>query len=278
MTGRLDGRVAVVTGGASGIGEATVRRFVEEGARCVIADVQLDRATEIADELGDACVATACDVSDEAAVAAAVATAVESFGDIDIMFNNAGILGAVGSIMDISADGWHRTIDVMLSSVFFGIKHAARAMKAAGHGGSIITTASTAGVRAGLGPHVYTAAKHGAVGLCQSAATELGPHGIRVNVVAPGGTVTGLTARLTTGDHENLEKATSIIGATNPLRRGGQPADIANAVLFLASDEAAFTNGAVLVVDAGGEVIGDRNHRFVEMGTQVVQEADRSGV
>lgn len=277
MTGRLEGRTAVVTGGASGIGEGTVRRFVDEGARCVIADLQLERAEEIAAELGDACIAMAVDVADEDQVEAAVARAVEHFGGIDIMFNNAGILGAIGPITDITADGWHRTIDVMLSSVFYGIKHAARAMKAAGTGGAIVNTASTAGVRAGLGPHVYTAAKHGVVGLSQSAATELGQYGIRVNVIAPGGTVTGLTARLTTGDHENLDKATSIIGANNPLRRGGQPEDIANAVLYLASDEASFTNGAVLVVDAAGEAVGDRSHRFVEMGAQVVQEADRSG-
>tara|TARA_Y100001960_G_C14308654_1_gene649592 strand:- start:225 stop:692 length:468 start_codon:yes stop_codon:yes gene_type:complete len=143
--------------------------------------------------------------------------------------------------------------------------------------GSIINTASTAGVRAGLGPHAYTAAKHGVVGLSQSVATELGPYGVRVNVIAPGGTISGLTARLVTGDHENLEKASTIIGAHNPLRRAGRPEDIANAVLYLASDEASFTTGAVLVVDAAGETIADRNHRFVDMGSQTVQEADRSG-
>ena len=278
MTGRLDGRVAVITGGASGIGEGTVRRFVEEGARCVIADVQDERAQALAAELGDVCSALHVDVSSEADVEASVAHAIEHFGQIDIMFNNAGILGAIGPITDITADGWHRTIDVMLTGVFFGIKHAARAMKAAGRPGAIINTASTAGVRAGLGPHVYTAAKHAVVGLSQSAATELGQYGIRVNVIAPGGTVTGLTARLSTGDHTNLDKASERIGVSNPLRRGGQPIDIANAVLYLASDEASFTNGAVLVVDAAGEAVGDRSHRFVEMGSQVVQEADRSGV
>ena len=278
MGGRLEGRVAVITGGASGIGEGTVRRFVEEGAKCLIADLQEGPAQAIADELGAPCLAMRVDVAQEDEVEAAVARAVDHFGKIDIMFNNAGILGAVGPITDISGEGWTRTIDVMLSSVFFGIKHAARAMKAAGTGGTIINTASTAGVRAGLGPHVYTAAKHGVVGLSQSAATELGQYGIRVNVIAPGGTVTGLTARLTTGDHQDLEKATTIIGANNPLGRGGQPSDIANAVLYLASDEASFTNGAVLVVDAAGETIGDRSNRFVTMGAQVVQEGDRSGI
>ncbi|MGI9623551.1 MAG: SDR family NAD(P)-dependent oxidoreductase [Acidimicrobiales bacterium] len=278
MTGRLSGKVAVVTGGASGIGEGTVRRFVEEGASCVIADLQGDRASALADELGSSAVAFECDVADEAQVEASTQLAVDQFGQLDIMFNNAGILGAVGPITEITADGWHRTIDVMLTSVFFGIKHGARAMKESGGGGSIINTASTAGVRAGLGPHIYTAAKHGVVGLSQSAATELGQYGIRVNVIAPGGTTTGLTARLVTGDHTNLDDASKKIGATNPLRRGGTPLDIANAVLYLASDEASFTNGAVLVVDAAGETIGDRSHRFVNMGPEVVQEGARSGV
>ena len=136
------------------------------------------------------------------------------------MFNNAGILGSVGPIADIERDSWLRTIDVLLNSVFYGIKHAAKVMQHQGFG-SIINTASTAGVRAGLGPHVYTAAKHAVVGLSQSVATELGPHGIRCNVIAPGGTVSGLTARLVTGDHQDLDKASKLIGANTPLRRAG---------------------------------------------------------
>jgi len=274
--GRLENKIAIVTGGASGIGEGTVRRFIDEGAKCVIADIQYDRAAELANEFGEDAVAFSVDVADESQVEATVQFAVSQYGRLDIMFNNAGILGAVGPISEIDGDGWLRTIDVLLNSVFYGIKHASRVMIQQGSG-SIINTASTAGVRAGLGPHVYTAAKHGVVGLSQSVATELGPFGVRVNVIAPGGTISGLTARLVTGDHENLEKASTIIGAHNPLRRAGKPEDIANAVLYLASDEASFTTGAVLVVDAAGETIADRNHRFVDMGTQTVQEADRSG-
>jgi len=274
--GRLENKIAIVTGGASGIGEGTVRRFIDEGAKCVIADIQYDRAAELANEFGEDAVAFSVDVADESQVEATVQFAVSQYGRLDIMFNNAGILGAVGPISEIDGDGWLRTIDVLLNSVFYGIKHASRVMIQQGSG-SIINTASTAGVRAGLGPHVYTAAKHGVVGLSQSVATELGPFGVRVNVIAPGGTISGLTARLVTGDHENLEKASTIIGAHNPLRRAGKPEDIANAVLYLASDEASFTTGAVLVVDAAGETIADRNHRFVDMGAQTVQEADRSG-
>lgn len=277
MAGRLEGKVAIITGGASGIGEGTVRRFIEEGAKCVVADIQSDLATSIAEEVGENASAFALDVADEKQVEECVNFAVDTYGKLDVMFNNAGILGSVGPISEIDGEGWLRTIDVLLNSVFYGIKHAARIMQEQGSG-AIINTASTAGVRAGLGPHVYTAAKHAVVGLSQSVATELGRHGIRVNVIAPGGTISGLTARLVTGDHQNLDKASTIIGANNPLQRAGRPEDIANAVLYLASDEASFTNGAVLVVDAAGESIGDRNGRFVQMGSQTIQEADKSGL
>ena len=273
---RLKDKVALVTGGASGIGEGTVRKFVEEGARCVVVDLQIERAQALVEELGDTCLAFAADVASEEGVAGAVDFSVEKFGKLDIVFNNAGILGSVGPIKDISSEGWHRTIDVLLSSVFFGIKHATRVME--GNGGVIINTASTAGVRAGLGPHIYTAAKHGVIGLSQSVAPELGPKGIRCNVICPGGTVTGLTARLVVGDHTNLEEATKVIGSANPMGRGGRVEDIANAVCFLASSEASFVNGAVFVVDGGGEVIADRNSTFVAMDSITVQEADRTGV
>lgn len=277
MGSRLDGKVALVTGGASGIGEGIVRRFVDEGARCLVVDLQEERGRVLAAELGDATAFARADVVSEDDVAAAVAAAVARFGRLDCMVNNAGILGAVGPVADIEYAAWRRTVDVLLSSVFLGIKHAAKVMIPQG-GGTIINTASTAGLRAGLGPHVYTAAKHGVVGLTGSVATELGPHGIRVNAIAPGGTVSQLTSHLVTGDHLALEQAGRVIGATNPLRRAGQPLDIANAALFLAGDESSFVNGTTLVVDAGGEVIGDRNHRFVGMGPQIVQEAGRTGL
>ena len=278
MAGRLEGKVAVITGGASGIGAGTVRRFVDEGARCVVSDIQEDAGKAFAAEFGDKAIFVRADVAVEADVAATVQAAVNHFGRIDCMFNNAGILGAVGPIADIPGDDWNRSIGVLLSSVFYGIKHAAKAMITAGSGGVILNTTSTAGLRAGLGPHVYTAAKHGVVGLTQSTATELGPHGIRVNAIAPGGTVSGLTAWLVTGSADNLADANTKIGVANPLRRAGQPADIANAALFLASDEASYVNGHVMVVDGAGEVIGDRNHRFVQLGSKIVQETGRIGL
>lgn len=283
MGERLKGKVAVVTGGASGIGAGTVDRFVAEGARCVVADIQEEAGKKLVASHGDKAIFVKCDVANEDDVEALVRAAVAHFGRIDCMFNNAGILGAVGPIADIPGGEWRRTIDVLLSSVFYGVKHAAKAMiaqgrNADGSAGSIINTTSTAGLRAGLGPHVYTAAKHGVVGLTQSVATELGGHGIRTNAIAPGGTTTGLTAWLVTGSSDNLDEAKKKIGATNPMGRGGRVEDIANAALFLASDESSYVNGHVMVVDGAGEVIGDRNHRFVQLGTKIVQETGRIGL
>jgi NAD(P)-dependent dehydrogenase (short-subunit alcohol dehydrogenase family) len=276
MTGRLEGKVAIVTGGASGIGEGTVRRFVEEGARCVIADIQDDPGEALAKEFGDVVTFVHADVSAEADVASAVAAAVERFGRLDCMFNNAGILGVVGPIASTDTTDWLRSMDVLLNSVFYGIKYAAKVMIPQG-GGTIINTTSTAGLRAGLGPHAYTTAKHGVVGLTQSVATELGRRGIRVNAIAPGATVSAMTAYVATGDAGSLDEASKRIARTAPLGRPGYPLDIANAALYLASDESAWTNGAILVVDAGGEVIGDRNGRFFEMQSEIVQEAGRKG-
>jgi NAD(P)-dependent dehydrogenase (short-subunit alcohol dehydrogenase family) len=276
MAGRLDGIVAVITGGASGIGEGTARRFAEEGARCVVADIQDGPGEALAAELGDSAIFVHADVSREEDVAALVDAAVAHFGRLDCMFNNAGILGAVGPIAETEGTAWLRSIDVLLNSVFYGIKHAARVM-IGNNPGTIINTTSTAGLRAGLGPHAYTTAKHGVVGLTQSVATELGRHGIRVNAIAPGATVSSMTAYVATGDAAALDETSKRIAPKVPLRRPGFPLDIANAALYLASDDSAWTNGAVLVVDGGGEVIGDRNSRFFEMGSEIVQEAGRKG-
>jgi NAD(P)-dependent dehydrogenase (short-subunit alcohol dehydrogenase family) len=283
MGERLKGKVAVITGAASGIGAGTVDRFVAEGAKCVVADIQEEAGKKFAASHGANAIFVKCDVANEDDVEALVRAAVSHFGRIDCMFNNAGILGAIGPVAEIPGAEWRRTIDVLLSSVFYGVKHAAKAMIAQGRGadgsaGTIINTTSTAGLRAGLGPHVYTAAKHGVVGLTQSVSTELGRHGIRTNAIAPGGTTTGLTAWLTTGSASNLEEANKKIGVSNPMGRGGHVNDIANAALFLASDESSYVNGHVMVVDGAGEVIGDRNHRFVQLGSQIVQETGRIGL
>jgi NAD(P)-dependent dehydrogenase (short-subunit alcohol dehydrogenase family) len=232
----------------------------------------------VAARLGDAASYVHGDVSVEDDVATAITAAVDRYGRLDCVVNNAGILGAVGPIAEIEGEAWRRTLAVLLDSVFYGTKHAARVMIEQGGGGVIVNIASTAGVRAGLGPHVYTAAKQAVVGLTQSVAPELGRNGIRVNAIAPGGTVTSLTAYVTTGDASDLGEASKRVGRGATIGRPAVPLDIANAALFLASAEAGYISGAVLVVDAASEVIGDKNLRFVEMGAKIVQEAGRTGL
>lgn len=250
MIGRLNGRVAVVTGGASGIGEATVRRFIAEGARVVVADVQGDAGQALQSELGDRTRFIQTDVSQEADVAATVDLAVSSFGRLDVMFNNAGILGAVGRLVDTTAGAWHATLGVLLDGVFFGMKHAARVMIPQGSG-VIVSTASIAGITGGVGPHAYTASKHAVIGLTRSAASELGQYGIRVNAIAPGNTVTAMTAAAITGDPDQLEEATRTIASSSLLGIPGLPSDIANAALYLSCDESRYVSGHTLVIDAG---------------------------
>ena len=272
MTGRLDGQVAVVTGAASGIGAAIAERFVEEGGRCVLVDIQDDAGRTWPSGSATRSTFVHGDVSVEDDVAAAIDAAVEHFGRLDCMVNNAGILGAVGPIAEIDGAAWRPHDRRAPRQRVLRDQARGAGDDRAGGGGSIINIASTAGVRAGLGPHVYTAAKHGVVGLTQSVAPELGRHGIRVNAIAPGGTVTSLTAYVTTGDAGNLDEASKRVGKGATIGRPAMPIDIANAALFLASAEAAYVSGAVLVVDAAAEVIGDRTSRFVEMGSN-----DRAG-
>jgi NAD(P)-dependent dehydrogenase (short-subunit alcohol dehydrogenase family) len=274
--GRLDGKVAVITGAASGVGEGTARLFVAEGARCVLVDMRAEAGHWLAAELDGSVVFVQADVSEESEVAGAVAAALAAYGRLDCVVNNAGILGAVGPIADTPAREWTRTMDVVLNSVFYGIKYAARAMTTQ-RSGSIINVASTAGVRAGLGPHAYTTAHHAVIGLTQSAASELGRLGIRVNALAPGATTSDLPCAGVDGQ-TTLGALGQRLDRAAPLEGPGVPRDIANAALWLASEESGWVNGAVLVIDAGGEVIGDRNQRFFAMDAQIVQEAGRTGL
>jgi NAD(P)-dependent dehydrogenase (short-subunit alcohol dehydrogenase family) len=248
--GRLAGKVAVITGAGSGLGAATARRFVSEGARVVVADVQDERGALLAAELGPAAQFVHTNVANEADVAGAVAVAVKHFGTLDIMFNNAGIIGAVGPIAWLSLDEYEYTVAVNLRGTILGMKHAAREMEPRGTG-VILSTTSPAAVAGGLGPHVYSAVKAAIIGLTQSVAAELRPKGIRVNAIMPGAMVTAMTADLTTGDAEALDGAHAALAQTALTPRPGEGADIAAAATYLASDEASFVTGETLRVDGG---------------------------
>ena len=259
--GRMQGLSAVVTGGARGIGEGIVRRYVAEGTRCVIADIDVEAGEKLAAELGDAVVFVRCDVTSEDDIVHAIEVCIETFGALDIMINNAGISGVTGPIQDTALVDFDRTMAILTTSVFLGTKHAMRVMKAQGHG-SIINTSSTAGVQGGLGPHVYTMAKHAVVGLSKSVAVEAAPHGIRVNVLCPGATLSSLTAAVVTGDKDNLDAAYERLSSKYPGGKAPRPEDMANAAVWLGSDEGRFMNGAVIVMDAGKETLSDRAAKF----------------
>ena len=244
---RFDNKVFVVTGGASGIGEATTRGLVAEGGRVVVADLQVDCGEALASELAPAVVFIQTDVTREEDIENAVTFALERFSRLDGMVNNAGIVGAVGSIRDTSIDAYEHTMAILSRAVFLGMKHAGRVLCDQGSG-AIVSLASTAGVMGALGPHVYTMAKHGVVGLTRSAAAELSRHGIRVNAVAPGGTVTPMTAALTEGDSAQIA---SNIAAESALGFAPDAQDMANAILFALGEESRYMTGHTLVVDAG---------------------------
>lgn len=251
MTDRLSGKIAIITGAASGIGEATARRFTEEGAHVLIADIQDDAGKKLAADLGKHASYHHCDVTKEGDVRTLVDSAIATHGRLDIMMNNAGILGARAPIDELDLQEFKITNDVLVNGTFLGLKHAARVMKPA-ETGSIINVASTAGINGGFGPHAYCAAKHAIVGLTKNVAAELCRFGIRVNCVAPSGVTTPLAAHAHMGDHEAIEALEERLTEISPLKgRPGLATDVANAALFLASDESGFTNGHVLTTDAG---------------------------
>lgn len=255
---RLTGKVAVITGAASGLGAEFTRRFVAEGAQVVALDINARGVEAVCAGLEGA-VAASGDVTVEADLAAAVRQAVDTFGQLDVLVNNAGILGVTGPVSDTERADWDRTVGVLLTSVFLGTKHAAAVMTAQGSG-SIVNIASTAGLQGGLGPHAYTASKHGVVGFTKSVAVELAQYGVRANAICPGATLSGLTASVLVGDPEDLEGA-----RRNMERRKGRaivPGDIAGTALFLASDDSWHVNGQAIAVDGGAEVLASKAVRY----------------
>lgn len=261
MAERLAGKVALITGAASGIGLGTLELFVAEGARVVAADVQDEKGAILERRFPGAVSYCSCDVTSEAALAAAVARAGAVFGGLDILFNNAGAAGAMGPVEDLDADAWDRTFALLVRSVALGLKHATPALKARG-GGSVINTGSIAGLQAGWGPLAYSAAKAAVIHLTRVAAAELCPHDIRVNAICPGLIATSIFGSAMGLPRESADQLAArveeVAPGFQPVRKAGMPRDIGEAALFLASDASAFVTGTHLVVD-GGITVGPRH-------------------
>ena len=237
----LAGKVAIVTGGAGGLGRATVELFVAEGAKVVIADTDTERGESIAAQLGDAVAFKSTDVAERDQVGALVDFAVSHFGGLHIMFNNAGISGVSRRFLDDDLTDFHRVMSVNVFGTMVGSQCAARHMAEHG-GGSIINTTSIAGINAGRGLMAYRSSKAAVIQLTRSIAIDLAEHGIRVNCIAPAHIATSINTNYDIGE---------IIRLMQPLQRQGRPSDVANAVLYLASERAAQITGIVLPVDGG---------------------------
>jgi len=241
--GRIADRVAIITGGGSGICKATAELFAQEGAKVVIGDLPTSEGGQVAKAIGGLFVPT--DVREAKSVEQLVRAACDKFGGIDIMFNNAGI-GIVSSLLDTSEELYSNTIRVDLDGVYWGLKYGGKVMVEQKRG-AIVNTASVAGIRGAIGLSAYNAAKHGVVGLTRNAALEFASAGVRVNCICPGIIDTPLVA----GAFGATEEIRETMHRFHPLGRMGKPSEIARCVLFLASDDASFVTGHALVVDGG---------------------------
>jgi NAD(P)-dependent dehydrogenase (short-subunit alcohol dehydrogenase family) len=267
VVNELDGRVAIVTGGASGIGRGLVERFVAEGARVVIADVEADRGEALATSLGGAAAFRKTDVSDPDQVGALVSHAVEKFGGLHVMVNNAGISSPLRKLLDDDLADFHRVMGVNVLGVMAGTRDAARHMAEHG-GGSIINVTSIGGIQAGGGVMIYRASKAAVIQFTKSAAIELAYHDIRVNAIAPGSIPTPILGKSAAGmDPEQLKRFEARIRQgmrdDRPLKREGTPDDVAEAALYFATDRSRYVTGTVLPVDGGtvaGKVVRPKKH------------------
>ncbi len=261
MAGRLDGKVAVITGGVSGIGLGTVELFVAEGAKVIAADIQDEKGAMLEQRFPGRVRYAHCDVTQEAEIKAAIDLAASEFGGLDILFNNAGISDAMREIPEIEAETWSWIFDILVRGPALGMKHAVPHMLARG-GGAIVNTASIAGLQAGFGPIAYSSAKAAVIHMSRVAAAQLSPQKIRVNAICP-----GLIATSIFGASFGLPRAVADQMAAQvadnaakvqPVPKAGMPDDIAQAALYLASDASAFVSGTHLVVD-GGITVGGRH-------------------
>ncbi|SFO18225.1 MULTISPECIES: SDR family NAD(P)-dependent oxidoreductase [Actinomadura] len=246
----LEDKVALVTGGGSGIGAATARRLAGQGARVVVVDVNGDAAKQTAESLPTESLAIAADVSKEADVERYAEQALDRFGRIDLYHLNAGILGTLDRLTDLTVDDFDRVTSVNLRGPFLGLRTAFRCYESQGNGGAIVLTSSIGGLRGSADLLPYQASKHGVIGLTYGAAMFGGSRGVRVNAVAPGLVPTGLFTGVA-GAGKNLEQR----GTTTPLRRVGTPEEIAGVVAFLLGDDAAYITGEVVSVDGGAAMV-----------------------
>jgi 3alpha(or 20beta)-hydroxysteroid dehydrogenase len=255
MADRLTGKVALVSGGARGMGAAHARAMVAEGAKVVLGDILDDEGGVVAKELGDSARYVHLDVTRPDDWDAAVATAISDFGGLHVLVNNAGIIN-VGTIEDYALSEWHRILDINLTGVFLGIRAAVKPMKEAGRG-SIINISSIEGMAGTIACHGYTATKFAVRGLTKSAALELGPSGIRVNSIHPGLIKTPMTDWVPDDIFQTA------------LGRVGQPEEVSNLVIYLASDDSSFSTGSEFVVDGGCTAgLGHKDFSAVETSEQ----------
>jgi NAD(P)-dependent dehydrogenase (short-subunit alcohol dehydrogenase family) len=261
MSRRLQGKVAVITGAVSGIGLATVERFIEEGAQVLAADIQSEAGSALEVRFGGALRFVRCDVTRPGEIKAAIDAAGTQFGGLDILFSNAGRGGTRAGVQDWDAEGWDETQALLLRSVVAGAAFATPHMIRRG-GGSIINTSSVSALQAGYAPIAYSVAKAGVLHFSRLAAAELSAHRIRINAIVPGFIATNIFGGAFGLDGEQARQMAQAVaarsGAANPIGRSGAPRDIAEAAVFLASDEAGFITGTHLTVD-GGITIGPRH-------------------
>jgi NAD(P)-dependent dehydrogenase (short-subunit alcohol dehydrogenase family) len=277
--GRLDGKIAVITGATSGIGLRTAEIFVEQGAKIVIAGRRAVEGEALAKKLGAACVFLKTDVTQEDQMQALIGTAIDRFGRIDCLFNNAGGPAQTGGIEGLEVDRFDAAMATLLRSVMLGMKHVSPHMRKQGSG-SIINNGSIAGRLAGFSSSiVYGAAKAAVIHLTKCVAMELGESGIRVNSISPGVIATGIFGKALGLSVEAAEKTPAVIRelarTAQPIRRAGLPEDIATAAVFLASDESSFVNGNDLVVDGG--MTGGRNWTEQQQGLAAARKAFDGG-